>query len=800
MKLRKYWCLLVLIFLFCFQGPLSAQAKSEFEYVGAYKSHQQDDNKITFTCNNAIVLVELCKADVLRVRMRKEGAFLPNEPWVVIKYDWPKVDYKLVDEGSYLALTTAKAILEIHKKPFRLEFNGPDGDLICDEPEKGGMGFRGDEVICRKQLRDSNHLFGMGQHYQKSDLRGTKTRLWTTENQTYIPFFMSTDGYGIFFHNTWPVTFDFTGDPYSFSSPGGKELDYYFMYGTSFKHILGSYTEITGRSPLPPKWAFGTYMSKWDKQNGQKGLTDHVRQARGEKQWPLDAIRIHSKGCSQNIWTGADTNLEDAGWGSFPTVDKMIKEFQAQNVHPVFWEGPGIMNGCQMYDQGEEEGYYIMENDEVWDGGFGSGLHGALIDFCNPAARKWWAELHHPLIDMGSDGAAGDHGEEMKGKMYSPYSKMTGQEYHNIYSMLYDKASWDAYRKRMPNKRCIVFGRSLGPGCQRYPMQGTKDSHEVGKNIFGEVMGCINFGLSGVPFRTFTDNVTRSLNFEKDPIIRLSQYLSLGVAGERTEVIWTGNKTADDNYRFYAKLRYRLMPYIYTYARITTQTGLPLVRALVLEYQYDPKTYTAYCQYLMGKDIMIAPLWSDKAFSRELYLPSGKWIDFWDDTVYKGNQTISYDAPIDKVPILVKAGAIIPMAPDGQLYVDQKLSPLTIRIYPKRRSKFELYEDDGKSYDYEKGIFALTTFKCRNSKDEMFISKSKPQGCYKIPQRDHIFSVHLTDSAKSVACNGKAMNKVSGREQIESVASGWFHDATAKVLWIKIAGGVEKKFEIRIKK
>ena len=135
-------------------------------------------------------------------------------------------------------------------------------------------------------------------------------------------------------------------------------------------------------------------------------------------------------------------------------------------------------------------------------------------------------------------------------------------------------------------------------------MKGTQDSHSEGKNIEGEIMGCINFGLSGVPFRIYTDNVTREVLDSKKktwPFSRLSQYLSLTVAGERTELWWTDNETADNNYRFYARLRYRLMPYIYTYARTTTQTGLPLVRALVLEYQDDPNTYSAYGEYLLGK-------------------------------------------------------------------------------------------------------------------------------------------------------------------------------------------------------
>jgi len=360
--------------------------------------------------------------------------------------------------------------------------------------------------------------------------------------------------------------------------------------------------------------------------------------------------------------------------------------------------------------------------------------------------------------------------------------------------MLYDMASWQAYKARNPNKRCVVWGRSLWAGCQRYPMQGTQDSHSEGRNIHGEMMGCINFGLSGVPFRIYTDNVSRGILEGKkvDLLSRLSQYLSLTVAGERTGIFWTGNSTADDNYRFYAKLRYRLMPYIYTYARKTTKTGLPLVRALVLEYQDDPETYSVYGQYLLGKELLIAPLWSDTTLSRQIYLPKGEWFDFFDGTKYQGGKTINYDAPIDKVPILVKAGAIIPMAPAGQRFMDEKKSPLTIRIYPKGTSRFQLYEDDGATYDYQKGLYAVTTFKCVEKEDGLMVTKSAPKGSFKVPQRDHIFKVYKQLAVKSVIAGNELQPRFNSKAMFDSAAKGWFYDKTKGVIWAKVKQGSNK--------
>ena len=782
------------------------QAYADWTYVGdCVEPHTIQGNVVTFKCTNATVRIEVCTEDILRIRMSKSGRFKPNEPWVVVKYDWPKSLFTVKDRGAYIDIATQCITVKVNKSPLTLEIYDEDTRLLNSEPRSGGMGFDGDKVICRKELTATDHFFGLGQRYEKSDLRGEKRELWVTENVTFIPFFMATDGYGIFFHNTWKSTFNFTQNPYYFSAPGGGELDYYFIYGPRFKHILNQYTKITGKSPLPPKWAFGLHASKWGRQRGQKGILEDVTKARGEKDWPLDSVRVHARNCGQGIWASPSTNWPDDGWGGFDAVDEMVGKLREMNCHAIFWENPGIPQTCtEKYQDADFQGFFIKQDGQTWNGRFGYGMDpGALVDFCNPAARKWWGELHHFLIDIGSDGAAGDHGEEVFGTMFSPYAKMSGEELHNLYSMLYDMASWEAYKQRNPNKRCVVWGRSLWAGTQRYPMQGTQDSHSEGKNIEGEIMGCINFGLSGVPFRIYTDNVTREVLDSKKktwPFSRLSQYLSLTVAGERTELWWTDNETADNNYRFYARLRYRLMPYIYTYARTTTQTGLPLVRALVLEYQDDPNTYSAYGEYLLGKELLIAPLWSDTVFSRSIYLPKGKWLDFWDGTTYQGGRTITYSAAIDKVPILVKAGAIIPMGPDNQRFVDEKTGPLTIRVYPNGNSSFSLYEDDGVSYDYQKSVYALTGFKCTESERGIVITKSAPKGRYKLPERDHIFGIHKSMPVKSVSQNGTLLPYLDKKVKFDAADKGWFYDSRDRVIWTKVHGGANKAFSIELRK
>jgi alpha-glucosidase (family GH31 glycosyl hydrolase) len=223
------------------------------------------------------------------------------------------------------------------------------------------------------------------------------------------------------------------------------------------------------------------------------------------------------------------------------------------------------------------------------------------------------------------------------------------------------------------------------------------------------------------------------------------------------------------------------------------------VRALVLENQKDTCTYNAFCEYLMGKDILIAPLWSDTTFYRDIYLPEGEWIDFFNDTVYKGKQNINFHAPIDKVPIFIKAGAIIPMAPDNQHYVDEILSPLTIHIYPDGTSTFDLYEDDGESYDYEKGIYTITTFSSWDNGKELLIKKAVPAGNYRISEREHLYCVHQKPEVKKVIQDGRTLPVFISLCDFNSAEEGWIQESEGKkLLWVKIKSGVNDAVELKI--
>ena len=251
------------------------------------------------------------------------------------------------------------------------------------------MGYRDDEVICKKALTPTDHPFGLGQRFEKSDLRGTKTTCLVTREYTPVPFFMGSDGYGIFFHNFRSSVFDFTQNPYSFSAPG-SELDYYLILGPEFNHILDQYTKITGKSPLPPIWAFGLYFSRWNetsdgwsyKQEGQEGIERTMTAMREVWDWPVDGIRVSPFGPKQGFYASPNTILAGGRLGAFPAVDRLVKKLHNLHIHPLFWETPVVFEGTRMYDEGVANNYFLIQHGKPVSVIFAfDSPPGSLVDF-----------------------------------------------------------------------------------------------------------------------------------------------------------------------------------------------------------------------------------------------------------------------------------------------------------------------------------------------------------------------------------------------------------------------------------
>jgi alpha-glucosidase (family GH31 glycosyl hydrolase) len=248
---------------------------------------------------------------------------------------------------------------------------------------------------------------------------------------------------------------------------------------------------------------------------------------------------------------------------------------------------------------------------------------------------------------------------------------------------------------------------------------------------------------------------------------------------------WNYGERALATFRRYAQLRYRLLPYIYTAAHQTYVSGVPMMRPLVLEYPEDAQVYDVDDEYLFGDSLLVAPVTAEGAVSRTVYLPAGTWIDYWSGQRYDGGRTLDYPAPLETLPIFVKAGAILPMQPD-MAYVDEKpLDPLTIEIFPAGDSRFELYEDDGRSVAYQQGTFALTRISSSETAKTVDVSVEAPSGKLVVAPRSYEFKLHVGDAPRQVRVNGQPSEQAGA----PAARAGWSYDAATRILWVRTEPG-----------
>ncbi len=489
------------------------------------------------------------------------------------------------------------------------------------------------------------------------------------------------------------------GDTTTFRSHVGKGIDYYFFYGPEFDDIVGAYRYATGAAPLWPKWAYGFWQCR-ERYSSQQQILDTVAEFR-QRQIPIDLIVQDWQYWGPHGWGAYEWDT-----AHYPDPNKLIQSLHDQNVKFMIsvWSNP----------QGKAGADLKAHNDMIpgtdW------------VDQTNPAARALrWKYLDDAFFKPGTDAwwqdatEPGDDGNGMAGKQVFIGS---GDLYRNAYPLFANQTVYEGQRSETSDKRVCTLTRSAYPGQQRYAT--ALWSGDIAGNWDGlrrQIPAGLNVCLTGLPYWT-TDcggffrprDQYRSEDFT-DLYIRWFQYSTFcpvqRIHGYQSETEFWKFPLAMDTMVQYDKLRYRLLPYIYSLAWRVTHDGYTLMRALPMDFRNDAKVYGISDQYMFGPAFLVNPVTQPKAESRAVYLPaSTTWIDFWTGTSQAGGGTINASAPQQQIPLFMRAGSIVPLGPYLQ-YADEKpADPIELRVYPGADGQFTLYEDEGDSYDYEKGVYA----------------------------------------------------------------------------------------------
>lgn len=615
----------------------------------------------------------------VRVRVYTSPVIIDEGPSVMLAEGQPaKGDsWTYSRTGGEHRWTGAHGAIAIAENPFRIILYDENGVEMTDTRTFAD----GDSTQVRTQpfqfirraadnMRSINPVFalhpyerivGCGESSTAINKVGQKLNLFVTDPQSPetpdmykpIPFFFSNRGYGIFMHTSAPVTCDFgnTHAPAMKLFMEDETMDYFFFFGTP-KEILQAYTDLTGHPELPPLWSFGTWMSRitYLSQAEAYDVAGNLRKYR----IPSDVIHLDT-GWFATDWE-CDYEFDPV---RFPDAQKMIDDLLGNGFHISLWQLPYFTPHNKYYKELVEKGMYVKNAKG------GMPFEDVVLDFSNPETVSWYQDKLAGLLKMGVGAIKVDFGEGAPLNGYYA-SGRSGLYEHNLYPLRYNKAV--AYITREVKGESIMWARSAWAGSQRYPLHWGGDASNTNIGMAGTLRCGLSFGLSGFSF--WSHDMGGFVLSTPEGLYR--RWLPFGFLTSHTRAHgapptepWLYNESFTDAFRQSAEMKYKLMPYIYEQARVCTQTGLPMVRALLVEYPDDPAVWQIDDEYLFGADILVAPM-MEEASERYVYLPEGKWVDYQSPkTVYNSGWQKIKAGGIPCI-ILVRKGAVIPHIPLAQ--------------------------------------------------------------------------------------------------------------------------------------
>jgi alpha-glucosidase len=730
-------------------GILAAPAHAAWQTVGAVTQATRSGEQVAFTtASGARVMIGFVTPDVVRVRMSPGGTFGRDFSYALKgKAPLPaKLQFDDAPERSELRTQVGGARVVVQKRP-QLSitvFDAQNRIVSADDPARP-MAFdpATGEVEASKQRGAYELYYGFGEQALPISREAQYLVNWNTDSYRYavgtnplyqaIPFFIALSdgrGYGVFFDNTYRSHFDMgKTDPrrYSFGAEGG-ELNYYVFTGGAERspaNVLRDYTALTGRTPLPPRWALGYQQSRYSYMTQAK--VEEIARTFREKKIPADVIHLdidYMDGYRVFTWNPK----------TFPEPVKMLAGLHRDGFHAVTIVDPGVKfdDNYAVYRSGRDAGVYVRDaagkelHEKVWPGIC------AFPDFTAAKARAWWGGLYRKPLGEGVDGFWNDMNEpavfsaddfKQPSLAQGPQKTFaldvqhdgdgepgTHARYHNVFGMQMVRATFEGLKQQAPEKRPFAITRAGYAGVQRYAAVWSGDNDASWDHLALTIPLLTNLSISGVSFvgadvGGFAANTTPELYARWLQAAALTPFFRTHSANDTEQrEPWTYGGDWERINRASIELRYRLLPYLYTLFAQNEETGLPPLRPLWFEHAQDVDALLVADEYLVGRDLLVAPVVMPEQRTRNVYFPKGDaWIDWWSGERHEGGKTVRIDTPVDRLPLFVRAGASIPTQPVVQHTGEMKNAPLTIAVATGADGSSEVYQDAGDGYAYRHG-------------------------------------------------------------------------------------------------
>jgi alpha-D-xyloside xylohydrolase len=606
-------------------------------------------------------------------------------------------------------------------------------------------------------------LYGLGSHEEGMfNLRGQHQYLYQQNMKVVVPVLLSTKGYAIFLNSFSLITFHDDAFGSYLWSDVDDELDFFFVYGPEFDEIVNGLRKLSGPAPMLPRWAFGYIQSK-ERYTSQKELLDVVNEHRS-RNLPLDCIVLDWKSWTGDFWGQKSFDPE-----RFPNPDQMMEDFHANHVRMMISIWPIMRPGGENWRE-LERGSFLLGNNATYDA-FNEKARECYWQQANAGlfshgVDAWWCDCTEPF-EADWKGATKPEPEERLMINTCEAKKYIDPEFINGYSMLHSKGIYEGQRKVTKNKRVFNLTRSSFLGQQRYStVTWSGDVAAKWETLRHQVADGLNFSATSLPYWT-TDiggyfvkknpdlwfwNGDFDMGVDdlayRELYIRWFQFgtflpIFRSHGTDTPREIWQFGKPGEPMYETltsFLKFRYRLLPYIYSLAGWTTYANYQMFRMLAFDFRSDPNVFNVSDQYMFGPAFLVCPVTTPMYYepgsvplessekTREVYLPQGSiWYDFWNDKIIQGGKSIQADATLDKIPLYVRGGSIVPMGPIVQYSDECPDSPIEIHIFPGNNAQFELYEDDGDGYQYENGAFSIIKLFWNDSDKKLVIQERRGQ-------------------------------------------------------------------------
>jgi alpha-D-xyloside xylohydrolase len=585
------------------------------------------------------------------------------------------------EQADAYTLTVGDYALWLHKEPFGMEILHCGARIFELETEKLAgkyvtppLGFRspGSEAYISWRMQNNERFFGLGEKWNKVEKTSTRATIWAadtcgsnTTDMSYksLPLLFSTKGWGMLLHtgyrSFWEVgTFSYTSGS---ALVEDNKLDLFLFLVPTLKALIGLYTGLTGKPQMPPRWALGVWMSRCVYSN--RAEVEAVQARLRAEHIPCDVVHLDPSWMKTHYYHRLGVDACDFEWNdeAWPDHKQMLRQWLADGFSTCFWVNPYIPEDTALYEEAKAKDYLL----KTADGATARLEHGepvGTVDFTNPMAKTWWKDHLKALVDEGASVFKPDYGDRVAEEAIFANGK-TGKEMHNRFMFLYTEAAFEAVKETRGEN--IVWRRSGYIGSQRYPGTWAGDTQVTWQGMRGALRGGLSAGFGGEAF--WSHDIGGFVGDKPDPelYIRWAQFGLLSsfcrFHGTTPREPWEYGDEALDIVRHYAQLRYVLMPYLLAAARESTVTGLPMLRHMQIEFPGEPNIDTIDDQYMLGPDLLVAPVLLPDATSRYVYFPKGRWWSLEDvSCVVDGPGFVEVAAPLERIPIFVRTGAVIP--------------------------------------------------------------------------------------------------------------------------------------------